>query len=321
MPNQWEELAKGFINAGGTVGNAFIEKGIKNDAEEMNRKGRQFLQDQTAKLNEWNMNLLANANKDDEVITQRKNVSTPYEQSTQDSYGKIFQDTQMKVNEYITKLANNKYGKTYAEGLDNLYKSMFGKPEYKIFDTKEGLMAVNPSTLKSQMIREYEKKKPVWKIVPTSKTFAFEKDGKYYLTALKQNDEGTMKTFTDELQKDEFEAWKKYNPDFETKEDIKQEHKVAFKIQFPPIGRRRSGNKKGKTEDSEFDVYGEMNSIWKEINGRYQRGEITSEEAQRLIQEAYLSYESDLEKEDIKEAQRWFRNQGIDIDQIKKLRK
>lgn len=165
MPNQWEELAKGFINAGGTIGNAFIEKGIKNDAEEMNRKGREFLQNQTAKLNEWNMNLLANANGDNEVITQEKNVSTPYEKTTQEDYNKIFQDTQIGINDIMTKLANNKYGKTYAEGLNSLYNQLFAKtqPEYEfIKGSDNSITAINKKTLQTKELRKGTEKPDSW---------------------------------------------------------------------------------------------------------------------------------------------------------------
>lgn len=168
MPNQWEEFAKGLIAGGTNFASGLIERSGKNQAEQQYQTGRKYIQDQYQSLLDSNKRLIDKANtnigNDNEVLTQNKNVSLPpVDQQVQDSYEKIFAQTQTGLNDILMKLKNNKYGQEYAKGLEQLYGQLFSSPEYQIIQGKDNsITAINKKTLQTKELRKGTEKPDSW---------------------------------------------------------------------------------------------------------------------------------------------------------------
>lgn len=168
MPNQWEEFAKGLIAGGTNFASGLMERSSKNQAEEQYQTGRKYIQDQYQSLLDSNKRLIDKANtnigNDNEVLTQNKNVSLlPVDQQVQDSYEKIFAQTQTGLNDVLMKLKNNKYGQEYAKGLEQLYGQLFSRPEYQIIQGKDNsIMAINKRNLQIKELKSGTDKEKNW---------------------------------------------------------------------------------------------------------------------------------------------------------------
>jgi hypothetical protein len=266
--NQWNDFVNRVAPSLTNFGKAmWVEKPLREDAEQQNKIGRDFLYSQYQSLSDSNKRLIDKANtnigNDNEVLTQNKNVSLPpVDQQVQDSYEKIFGQTQTGLNDILMKLKNNKYGQEYAKGLEQLYGQLFGKPEYKILDTKEGVIAVNPNTLQSKVIKAYEKKPKKYSPVAGLVYQPVEKDGEYFIKGWFKDETGDMEQRSEKVDKDTYQYYKDMILNPQQKSDIIQsrsENIIRFKFENGLIG-NKSATKGGKLDINQVtnDIYSSL---------------------------------------------------------------
>ena len=265
MPNQWNSFGEGLTRGLSALGQGFIVKGQKNQADEDFANTKKALQDNYAKLMGANTSMLnkynqteQNPNVSDAMNTYNMETGKmdtyvppqvqeqPTKQPTQDAnYQKLILDA---YTEGQLKLLNNPYGQTNAKVLEDYYGKLMPNPKYEIVKGKnDSVIAVNPYNPKDVLkVQDATPVTETWAQVPGSKSFTSEENGKYYVTQMKQSKDGETKLVKTELNKEDYESWKKYNPTFEDKEAIKLDNKVSFKMSFPNLG--RGGTKKTKEE-------------------------------------------------------------------------
>jgi hypothetical protein len=248
MPNNWNNIIPGITQGLQNLGAGFIQKADRNDAQKL-YEGIGGSYDKINQLRDKAIDVVQNNGAINQPEYQKDGVITgdtmPVRPQTQEDPNELIGNLYKDIVKKTGQLNQNPYGKDYSNLIDKFYGQ--NRTKYDIVSSKNGTMyAIDPyNPSKKITIEEATPKTEKWAQVPGSKSFTSEEDGKYYVTQMKQSADGETKLVKTELNKEDYESWKKYNPTYEDRQDILQENRkdfVSFKLDLG-LGNGKSGKK------------------------------------------------------------------------------